>query len=171
MIKSFVRMVLSMPLVQYLLDFTPLLARHSLVISSAQQHTGPVGTTLNSRSSWREISEDVREILGDGMGEGQSLPIYGRREQKSNSSGSKIANTDARVMFQGGLGEVYLLKGWYQGVYVGHEVSKMHIAAPFWAHQHQTRFIFFFFLMRNHEKVDELSEYGLRMSLWVLLAL
>lgn len=37
-------------------------------------------------------------------------------------------------MFQGGLGEDYLLKGWYQGMYVGHKGSKMRIAAPFWAH-------------------------------------
>lgn len=68
------------------------------------------------------------------MGGGQSLPIYGGREKKLNSSGSKIANTDACVMFQGGLGEGYLLKGWHQGMYVGRKAFKMYIAAPFWAH-------------------------------------
>lgn len=89
MIKSFVRMVLFMPLVQYLLDFTPLLAgRWSLAVLSSTQ------ATLNSRSSWREIRKDVSEILGDGMGGGQSLPMYGGREQTPNRSGSKIANTD-----------------------------------------------------------------------------
>lgn len=85
------------------------LACMALVIISIQQLTGPVGSTLDSRSLWWEISKDVREILGEwNGGGGQSLPIYGvrtsRKRKKSKGargSGSKTANKDEHVIFQG----------------------------------------------------------------------
>lgn len=85
------------------------LACMALVIISIQQLTGPVGSTLDSRSLWWEISKDVREILGEWNGGGgracqymgYELPGKEKKSKGASGSGSKTANKDEHVIFQG----------------------------------------------------------------------
>lgn len=71
----------------------------ALVIISAQQLTGPVGSTLDSRSLWWEISKDVREILGEWNGGGEAEPanIWGTNFQEKKKNQKVPAVLEVRL--------------------------------------------------------------------------